>query len=171
MWSSSHTKNIKLEACWLGYSQDVEEYIKRCKKCKELRNFTQITFIAHRSGAMESRVHIDHAYITVVRFSLILVDSFSGWPEVICVPDKKSSIIKQILKVIFSRNSIPKSLVFDNAPEFYDEDLNLWLEKIGCKLYKIPPYHPHLNGLAEGMVQTIKMGPKEVFLARLLLRY
>ena len=36
-------KRIKLEAWWPGYSRDVEEYIKRCKKCKELRNFTQIT--------------------------------------------------------------------------------------------------------------------------------
>ena len=40
---------------------------------------------------------------------LILVNSFSGWPEVICVPDKKSSMIKQILRVIFSRNGIPKT--------------------------------------------------------------
>ena len=46
-------KRIKLEAWWPGYSQDVEEYIKRYKKCKELRNFTQITFMAQRSGAME----------------------------------------------------------------------------------------------------------------------
>ena len=43
-------KRIKLETWWLGYSQNVEEYIKRCKKCKESRNFT---FMAQRNGAME----------------------------------------------------------------------------------------------------------------------
>ena len=85
---------------------------------------------------------MDHAYITGVGLLLILVDSFSGWFEVICVPDKKRSTIKQILRVIFSRNGIPKTLVSDNAPEFCDEDLNLWLAKIGCKPYKTPPYHP-----------------------------
>ena len=79
-----------------------------------------------------------HAYITIVGLLLILVDSFSGWPEVIRVSDKKSSTIKQILRVIFSRNGILKPLV----SEFCDEDLNLWLEKIGCKPYKTPPYHP-----------------------------
>ena len=31
---------------------------------------------------------------------LILVDSFSGWPEVIRVPDKKISTIKQILWIM-----------------------------------------------------------------------
>ena len=86
--------------------------------------------------------------------------SFSGWPEVIRVPDKKSSTLKQILRVIFSRNGIPKILVFDNAPEFCDEDLNLWLIKIGCKSYQMLPYHRQSNGLAKRMVQTVKMGLK-----------
>ena len=104
-------------------------------------------------------MYIDHAYITGVGL-VLTVDSFSDWPEVIPVPDKKSSTIKQILWVIFSRNGIPKTLVFDNALEFCDEDLNLWLEKIGCKPYKTLPYHPQSNGLAERMVQTIKTGRK-----------
>ena len=104
-----------------------------------------------------SHVHMDPAYITGVGLLLILVDSFSGWPEIICVPDKKISTIKQILRVIFSRNGIPKILASNNAPEFCDEDLHLWLEKIGCKLYKTLPYHPQSNGLTERMVPTVKM--------------
>ena len=103
---------------------------------------------------------MDYAYITGLGLLLILVDSFSGWPEVILVPDKKSSTIKQILRVIFSTDGIQKALVFDNAPEFCDEELNLWLSKIGCKRYKIPLYNPQSNGLAERMVQTVKMGLK-----------
>ena len=51
-------KSIKLEAWLRGYSQDIEEYIKSCKKCKELRNFTDYsTFMAQRSGAVESCVY------------------------------------------------------------------------------------------------------------------
>ena len=125
-------------------------------------------------------MHRDRAYITGVRLLLILVDSFSGWPEVIRVPNKKNFTIEHILRVIFSRNGISKPLVSDNASEFCDEDLNLWLEKIGCKPYKTLPYHPQSNGLAERMVQTVKMGLKacfqqkekiEVFLPKLLLSY
>ena len=105
-----------------------------------------------------NHVHTDHAYITEMGLLLILVDSFSGWPKVICVPDKKSSMIKQILRVIFSRNDIPKTLVSENAP------------------YKTPRYHPPSNGFAERMVQTIKIGLKHVhskknFLPKLLLSY
>ena len=102
---------------------------------------------------------MDHAYITEVGF-LILVDSSSGWPEVIRVPDKKSSTIKQIIRVIFSRNGIPETLLSYNTPEFCDEGLSLWLEKIECKPYKTSPYHPQSNGLVERMAQTVKTGLK-----------
>ena len=52
-----------------------------------------------------SHVRMDHAYITGVGLLLILV----AWPEVIRMSDKKIYMIKQILKVIFSRNGIPKN--------------------------------------------------------------
>lgn len=35
---------------------------------------------------------------------------FSGWPEVIRVPDKRSSIVEQILRVIISRNEVPNGI-------------------------------------------------------------
>ena len=74
------------------------------------------------------------------------------------MPDKKSPMIKQILRVIFSGNGKPKTLVSDNVAEFCDKDFSLCLEKIGCKPYKTSPYHPQSNGLAERMVQTVKTG-------------
>ena len=68
---------------------------------------------------------MDLASITRVGLLLIQVDSFSGWSEVIRVPDKKTFTIKQILRVTFFRNSIPKSMVSDNAPAFCDDVLDL----------------------------------------------
>ena len=57
-------KQIKLEAWWLGYSRDVKEYIKKCKK---LKFFTQNTLHSWPKEVEPwSRVHMDHAYITGV---------------------------------------------------------------------------------------------------------
>ena len=56
---------------------------------------------------MESRAY-GSCILTRVELLLKLVDSFLGWPEVVRVPDKKSPTIKQILRVVFSRNGIPK---------------------------------------------------------------
>ena len=125
-----HKKRIELEAWWLRYSRDVEEYKKICKNCEKWRYYTQTTLYSWpREAKPCSREHMDNVYITGVELLLILVDSFSSWPEIIYVPENNISTIKHILRVIFSRNRIPKTLVSDNAPGFCDKDLNLLLQK------------------------------------------
>ena len=58
---ATHTKK-KLEAWWPEYSQDVEKYTKRCKKCKELRNFTQtILHLWPREVESWNHVCMEHA--------------------------------------------------------------------------------------------------------------
>ena len=61
-------------------------------------------------------MHISETFV----FFLILVDSFSGWPEVIKVRDGKATTVRQILRTIFARNGVPKTIAMDNAPEFCD---------------------------------------------------
>ena len=94
--------------------------------------------------------------------------------------DRKATTVRQILRMIFARNGVPKTIVTDNAPEFCDESLVLWLRKIECMPYKTSPYHPQSNGIAERMVQTVKMGLKafspfnqntEAYIPNLLLSY
>ena len=71
--------------------------------------------------------------------------------------DKKASTVRQILRTIFARNGVPKTIFTDDTPEFYDESLVSWLRKIGCMPYKTSPYHPQTNGIAERVVQTVKL--------------
>ena len=174
-------RRLRLQAWWPGYSKEVENYVKRCPKCAEIKNFKQTKI--HSWPRQEEpwvRVHMDHAYIKDIGLFLVLVDAFSGWPEVIKVKDRKADTVKQVLRTIFSRNGVPKTIVTDNAPEFCDDTLCLWLKQVGCVPYKTPPYHPQSNGIAERMVQTVKMGLKafssfqeniEAYLPRLLLSY
>ena len=103
---------------------------------------------------------MDHEHIQDIGLFLILEDSFSGWLEVIKVRDRKVTTVRQILRTIFTSNGVTKTIVTDNAPEFCDESLVLRLRKIGSIPYKTPPYHPQSNGIAERMVQTLKMGLK-----------
>ena len=67
-----------------------------------------------------ARVHIDHAYIQDIGLFLILVDSFLGWLEVIKVRNKKVTTVIQIVRTIFTRNLVPKTIIMDNTPEFCD---------------------------------------------------
>ena len=59
---------------------------KKMQKIKRIKKFYTDYFTFMEEVEPWSRVRMDYAYITGVG-PLILVDSFSGWPEVICVPD------------------------------------------------------------------------------------
>ena len=63
-------------------------------------------------------MHIDHASIERVGLFFILVDAFSGWPEVIKVNNREVLTVKTVLQSVFSRNGVPEVLVSDNAAEF-----------------------------------------------------
>jgi hypothetical protein len=176
------TRNrLRLEAWWPGYCNDVDNFVKACSKCAvlkpEVRKFTHAW--PEASKAWE-RVHMDHGLISGIGLVLILVDSYSGWPEVVRVRDRRAETVMMVLREVFSRNGVPNVLVSDNAAEFGDEKLKAWLDKVGCKQIKTPPYHPASNGIAERMVQTIKRGVKaytshcgsfDSYLAKLLLSY
>ena len=101
---------------------------------------------------------MDHTDISGIDLLLILVDSFSGWPEVVCVHDRKTEMIKQILQVIFLRNGVLKTLVSGNSSDFSEVGLCTWLRKIRCTPYKTPPYHLQSNGIAERKIGTVKIG-------------
>nr|XP_047132676.1 uncharacterized protein K02A2.6-like [Hydra vulgaris] len=150
---------LKLEVCWPGYCQDVEEYVKNCEKCAEIKVKKEKTLHTWLSeNKPRCRVHMDHAHVQGIVLFLILVDSFSGWPEVIKVNNCEAATVKAVLQSVFSRNGVPEVLVSDNAAEFHDTTLHQWLKKIGCVPYKTPPYHPQPSGAAERMVETVKMG-------------
>ena len=113
-------KRLKLEAWWPGYSRDIEDYIKKCPKCTEIKDFPQKnTHSWPKEKQPWDRVHIDHAYVNGIGLLLILVDSFSGWPEIVQVRDRKAATIIQILRTIFSRNGVPKTLPQSFATKVY----------------------------------------------------
>jgi len=176
------TRNrLKLDAWWPGYCEDVEKYVRKCATCCQLKpKHPEHTHTWPEELEPWSRVHMDHGHVPGIGLLLILVDSFSGWPEVVHVSDRRVHTVKRVLQNIFSRNGVPRVLVSDNAAEFADQELCGWLRRVGCTPIKIPPYHPQSNGAAERMVQTIKRGLKAFdketasfgsYMSRLLLSY
>ena len=140
-------RSLRLQAWWLGYYKDVEEHIRRCPKYMEIKTSKQTKMhMFPKERAPWTRVYMDHVHIQDIGLFLILVDSFSGWPEVIKVMDRKATTVRQILRTIFARNGVSKTIVMDNALEFCDESLVSWSRKIGCIPYKTP--HTTLSQMA-----------------------
>lgn len=117
--SLSTRNRVKLEAWWPGYCDDIEQYVKKCHKCAKNRPVNnKSTHQWPRCETPWDRVHMDHAHVESIGTILILVDSATGWPEAIRVKDRSANTVQTVLRAIFARQGVPRTLVSDNAPEF-----------------------------------------------------
>jgi hypothetical protein len=91
------------------------------------------------------------------KYWLIVVDSYSKWPEIFCfnkMPDTGTMLIK--LKFLFANLGLPEECVSDNGPQFTSEEFKNFLQQNGIAQKLSAPYCPATNGLAERMVRTFK---------------
>ncbi|KAI4895080.1 hypothetical protein NFI96_006531, partial [Prochilodus magdalenae] len=61
----------------------------------------------------------------------------------------------------FSVFGLPQVLVSDNGPCFTSTEFETFMKQNGIRHVKSAPFHPSTNGLAEGVVQTLKVGLKK----------
>ena len=89
---------------------------------------------------------------------LIVVDSFSNWPEVVIGNSTTSEVTMNAPRTMFSRVGVPQTLVSDIAPQFKSQEFKDFLDRLGVLHKPTPPYHASSNGLAERFVQTVNQG-------------
>ena len=91
------------------------------------------------------RIHIDYAGPFQGHMFLVIVDSHSKWPEVVCINS-----------TIFARNGIPVQMVSDNGLQFKSEEFSQFMKHNRILHLTSAPYHPAPNGQAERFVLTFK---------------
>jgi Integrase core domain len=90
-------------------------------------------------------------------YAVVFIDSFTRWPEVILVPDKKATTIIRVMKeYIFVRHGLPNYLLSDEGSEFFNQ-----LVAEVCKLYGVTKvfsaaYHSRGHGMVERLNRTIE---------------
>ena len=89
-------------------------------------------------------------------YALVVIDSFSKWPEVFFRKSASAEFTIHALRKVFSREGIPVALVTDNGSHFSARIVTDWLSAIGCKHLFTAPRHPCSNGQAENFVRTLK---------------
>ena len=81
---------------------------KKCPKRMKIKELKKKTKKKTTETEPWNSVHMDHAYISGIRLLIILVEFFSGWPEIIRVCDRKRddkmNFTNNILKVWGSEN-------------------------------------------------------------------
>ena len=152
-------KSLGRLLCWWPLiNSDILHYTQGCKKCKTTKQRDHPQWSAW-PVTYESwqRVHMDYCGPFLGRYyALVLIDSFSKWPEVFLTESASSDFTIKALRKTFSREGIPKVLVSDNGTHFNAQNVKSWLKSINCTQVFAPPRHPQSNGLAENFVKTLK---------------
>ena len=149
---------------WNGLDKDIEATVKSCEQCQSASKMPVKVPLEPWRPAMEpwERVHIDYAGPVNGQYLLVIVDSFSKWPEVVLTNTMTASTTLKILSESFARNGNPKTLVSDNGPQFVSDAFKAFCEARGIERMNTPPYHPSSNGQAERFVDTVKRGLKKM---------
>ena len=108
LWHTRNTKKVKvvsLVAQMFEWSRRL--YLKMLKRCwykKKIKlNKADLKPKEKKNCELESTC-ITHT--SKIGIFLILMNSFSGWPEVIKVMNKKATTVKQVRREVFSRHGV-----------------------------------------------------------------
>nr|CAI5835249.1 unnamed protein product [Callosobruchus analis] len=161
---SAHFGVTKMKAlarsyCWWpGISHDLEIVAKNCTDCNKIKNNPPKVLLHQWETPQQpfDRIHIDFAGPFRNQYYLILVDTYTRWPEIHIVKDISTKTTITTLRRIFATYGIPRILVSDNGSSFVSYDFKRFLQENGIIHKLSAPYHPATNGMAERCVQTFK---------------
>nr|VZI32415.1 unnamed protein product [Spirometra erinaceieuropaei] len=145
-------------AYWPGIDGDIDDLVRRCSRCQ------QAAMMPPRQPPVPwepperpwSRVHIDFAGPLNGVSYLILVDTYSKWPEIAPLNPATASATIAFLRRIFSQHGLPEVLVSDNGSQFTSSLFEDFCRQHNIQHLRSPPYHPQSNGQAERFVDTFK---------------
>ena len=167
---------------WPCIDRDIENLARNCDGCLQMRSRPSAVVLHPWQLAEQPwlRIHVDFAEPFMQSMFLIVMDTFSKWPEVVVMNSTTTVRTIDELRVLFSCWGLPEQIVSDNGPQFKSEELEIFLRSYAIAHLTTPPYFPASNGQAERFVQTMKnvltaakseAGSLEVKLLRFLLAY
>ena len=148
---------------WPNMDKDIENAVKSCKGCALAAKAPPIKFNPWpKTDLPWSRIHVDLAGPLEGYCYLIVVDSFSKWPEVHRCKNPTTEITIKFLHELFARFGVVDTIVSDNASQFTSREFKDFCEAYQIEHITTAPYHPRSNGLAERFVDTLKRALKKV---------
>ena len=152
-------KSLARNSCWWPELEaDIRRTAARCDGCLH-KLPSRPSKWSPWPGSCEpwQRIHADYCGPFLGKYyALVVIDSFSRWPEVFLTTSANADFTKAVFRKLFSREDIPLVLVTDNGTHFTADHLVTWVKGLGCRHLLTAPRHPQSNGLAENFVKTLK---------------
>ena len=143
---------------WPNINTDIDENIANCGVCMKYRKAqTKLPLLKtqdRKAGPWE-RVSMD-LMTWEQKVYLVVVDSYSNYPEIAVLSSTTSEAIILQCKSIFARHGIPLVVCSDNGPQFAAATFGRFAELYGFYHETSSPYYPKSNGQAEKAVGIVK---------------
>ncbi|XP_055590265.1 uncharacterized protein K02A2.6-like [Uranotaenia lowii] len=149
---------------WPQINNDIKDNVQRCSSCvSAAKSPPQASPQPWPSAdGPWQRLHIDFAGPVEGFYYLVVVDSFTKWPEILQTRSPTSSTTIAFLRECFARFGIPTLIVTDNGSQFVSAMFRKFCEELGVVHLRTAPYHPQSNGQAERFVDTLKRSLKKI---------
>ncbi|XP_003737698.1 uncharacterized protein K02A2.6-like [Galendromus occidentalis] len=143
---------------WPQIDDQIKEFVRSCDDCQlASKNPVKIPLSPwEKPEGPWKRIHADFAGPMKNVHYLIIVDSFSNWPEII--PMKKITTANTIeaFESLFTQYGVPEEIVTDHGTQFTAHDFKEFCRRNDIKKSFSAVNFPQSNGRAERMVDTFK---------------
>lgn len=143
---------------WPNLDSDIELMIKQCEPCNLMQTSPEKCSLIPWEPTTRawSRIHIDFLGPIKGFNFLIVIDSYSKWPEVFKTKTMTSGFVIDKLRETFARYGLVDTLVSDNGRQFTSAEFDKFMLANRIKTILTAPGHPATNGQAENFVKTFK---------------
>ena len=151
-------QRARLSVYWPNMDADISNAAKSCDSCtSHLPSPPPEPLRSHEPATRPFQfVHADIGEEDGRQF-LVIVDQFSGWPDVTLYDDKKTSANRLInsCRSLFATMGSPEGFWSDNQP-FKSASFQDFLAKFKVSWHSSSPHYPQSNGRAEAEIKQIK---------------
>ncbi|XP_055614139.1 uncharacterized protein K02A2.6-like [Uranotaenia lowii] len=133
---------------WPNIDNEISSYVQACRHCALTAKSPphSAPSLWPKSNKPWGRVHIDYAGPIGGDYFLLVIDSFTKWPEIVRTSSITSTATINILRELFARFGIPTTLVSDNGPQFCSALFQTFYAENGIQHLTTAPFHPQSNG-------------------------
>ena len=155
---------IRMKYFWPRMYSDIETYVRSCEACQSSKRDVHGKKAPLKPMPVEdvfSRLHMDILGPLTTskegyKYTLLIVDSFSKWPEAFPLKTQEATEIANVLyKEVFTRYGAPRTIISDRGKNFMSKLISALCEIFQVTRHHTSSYHPQTNSACERMNSVI----------------
>ena len=150
---------LRTKVWWPGIDNDVETLVKSCILCQatiRAINPDPLRMTSLPERPWESLYMDFCGPFPTGESALVVIDSYSRFPEVELMKTTTATATIKRLERIFATHGLPEKVTSDNGPPFQSAEFKAYMENNGILHHKITPLWPLANGEAEAFMKPLQ---------------